>query len=116
MEKEKRCRHFKCHFGDDDIVIGTYRFNNVHELPEECQEGQEIDFYLDTGDDIYLLRLRNNSKQLITFVDGEIIYIIIEKQISNDINLELYSIYLELKNHGIPCPLEGSVSFPYPVV
>ena len=55
-----------CHFGDDDIVIGHIRLNPVHVFPPIWLTDTEMDFYMDDGDDIYLLTIRNNDKRILT--------------------------------------------------
>ena len=65
-QKEKRRRECMCHFGDDDIVIGHIRLNPVHVFPPIWLTDTEMDFYMDDGDDIYLLTIRNNDKRILT--------------------------------------------------
>lgn len=65
--KKKRRKRCLCHFGDDDIVIDNIRLNSVNILPiNSWAYNQEVSFYLDDGDDIYFLIIRNNKKYTIT--------------------------------------------------
>jgi hypothetical protein len=114
--KAKRRQACMCHFGSDDIVIDDYRFNNVHELPNEWNEHQEVDFYVDTHIDIYLVRIINNHKNTITFIDdGMITDIVIEKPMSNNIMYELKNIVSALKAVNIPTQIKRPlcVAFPF---
>lgn len=83
-------KKYGMHFGSDDIVIGDITLSSVHVLPEnEWQTGQEADFYMDDGADIYILRLINSPDRRITLADGRLRYIIIRtpiKDISNQIS------------------------------
>jgi len=110
VNRKKRREIFECHFGDDDILIEGFRLNNVHIIPEYFGDNQEVDFYLDTGYDIYLLRLRNNDKNQITFCEGDLVYIIVERIFSSDIESELRNIIHLLKEKGSPEVIKGQVS------
>lgn len=110
MNPEKRREICECHFGDDDIRIEGWRLNNVHVIPEYLEEDQEVDFYLDTGEDIYLLRLTKNRKNSITFCEGDVVFIIVERLFTSDILTELSNIILLLKEKDIPENLKGQIS------
>lgn len=79
--KRKKCKKekYEVHFGEDDFWINGFRFNAVHIIPKIPNEITEVDFYMDTGEEICLLRVRNSPLDKITFCQGEITYIIIEK-------------------------------------
>ena len=85
MQKEK----YEVHFGEDDFWINGFRFNAVHIIPKIPDEITEVDFYMDTGEEICLLRVRNSPLDKITFCQGEITYIIIEKTLQFEIKKEL---------------------------
>jgi hypothetical protein len=86
-----RKRECKCHFGEDDIVIENFHLNAVHEFPEKTPNGWEIafetesgiykqriknlelDFYMDTKKDIYILRLQDKPENKILFINREIV-------------------------------------------
>ena len=115
FEKMKRKKECKIHFGDDDdIIIDDIRLNLIHEFPQKTPNGWELtintetriykhklkylelDFYMDTNEDIYILRLQDNSENKIIFVNREIVsnritpmtYIIVRKKLSENINGE----------------------------
>lgn len=94
--KNKRFKKYKCHFGKDNIILEDFCFNPVHIVPKRFEYDREVDFYLDTGYDIYLVRFRHNNKNKITFIyrnsEDSIIYICIEKlldgkEFKNELNL-----------------------------
>ncbi len=100
-----RRRNLKCHFDADDILIEGFRLNAVHDIPDRIEDGAEFDFYLDTRDDIYLLRLQNKPDNALIFVDrpkSSVTYIIARKRLSSDINSELSLIIKQLKIIGVP--------------
>ncbi len=107
-EKAKRRKHLSCHFGDDDIIIGDYRLNAVHYIPAKIPKGLELDFYMDTGDDAYLLRLENKPDNVIIYVNREtteiipVTYIIVRKVLLDDIYEELDVIIKKIKAIGYP--------------
>lgn len=79
-QKQKRRRECLCHFGDDDIVINNIRLNPVDLFPSCWHEHTEMTFYMDDGDDIYLLTIRNSQKRILTvlYTRKEIRDIVIE--------------------------------------
>lgn len=87
MDYEKKRREYACHFGDDDIVIDGIVLNPVHLLPQgQWKINQEIDFYMDDGADIYLLRIINSGENSITLCDDEyndIRYIIVRRKVEH---------------------------------
>jgi hypothetical protein len=62
----------------------------------------EIDYYLNTGNNIYLLRLINSSNNRIIVASGELDYIIVEKVFSNNIEHELKQIISKIKAISLP--------------
>ena len=126
MEKARcmRRKNCKCHFGEDDIIIQDFRLNAVHEFPQKTAKGWEItfgthkyklknlelDFYMDTGKDIYLLRLQDIAENMIFFIHRETItneilpmtYIIVRKKISENIREELNEIIKKLIESDFP--------------
>lgn len=111
MKNKDKLKKYYAHFGDDDIVIQNVRFNSVHFLPENFCEIGEVDFYMDTGEDIFLLRFINSDKNKLTFVAGEPIYIIVEKRVSCNVMEELENSLILLENIGIPQHIEKQISF-----
>ncbi|MDR1316904.1 MAG: hypothetical protein LBK13_08535 [Spirochaetales bacterium] len=116
------------HFGEDDIIIENFRLNAVHEFPKKTSQGWELafetetgihkqriknlelDFYMDTKKDIYILRLQDKPENKIVFVTREIVsnritpvtYIIVTKKLSENIDEELNGIIKKLKEIGFP--------------
>jgi hypothetical protein len=109
--RKKECKY---HFGEDDIVIENFRLNAVHYIPAKVEKGIELDYYMDTGKDIYLLRLQDNMENKIIFINREIIknkrilftYIIVRKKLSGElnknINKELKRVVMKLKTIKFP--------------
>lgn len=114
--KARRRSLCRPHFGCDDMMIDNFIWNHVHLIPDTWQQNQEVDFYLDTGDDIYLVIVRNIGTKRITFCGGQIGSIVIEKNITSEILTELRHMTAALKEIGIPDTdtLNGQVSVGYP--
>jgi hypothetical protein len=103
--RRKQC---ECHFDDDDIIIDGFRLGPVHIIPENISDNSEIDFYLDTGKDIYLLRLQSNDENIIIFTNRYnkkitlLTYIVVRKRFERNINEELSVIIKRLKSIHFP--------------
>lgn len=84
IRRKKLRRSSKAYFGKDDIIIDNFRLNAVHIIPDFWTENTEVDFYLDIGYDIYLLRIRKNKNNRMIICPASrlcpIVYIIIEKE------------------------------------
>lgn len=95
-----------CHFGDDDIIVSGYHLNAVHIISDKIEIGFENDFYLDTGYDIYLLRLRKsyeNSIEIYPAENGYPVYIVCCADYSiENINSVINDIFERLKKSGFP--------------
>jgi hypothetical protein len=106
--KSIRRKQCECHFGEDDIIIDNFRLNPVHIIPENISDNLEIDFYLDTGKDIYLLRLQNNDENKIIFTNRYnkkitlLTYIVVRKRFERNIKEELLVIIKRLKSIHFP--------------
>jgi hypothetical protein len=105
-----RKKLFSCHFGEDDFFIEDIRLNAVHQIPETYSPNCELDFYLDNGDDIFLLRLENSPKnELIYITSGELehpvrqlTYLIVRKTLQYKITKELSLALRKIKKIGFP--------------
>lgn len=88
MSKKKKRKKYAIHFGDDNFTVNGVILNEVHEYPGPVwMPEQEIDFYMDNGNDIFLLRLRNNKKNQVSFIKNKydcIMMIIVETPISGE--------------------------------
>jgi hypothetical protein len=106
--KSVRRKQCKSHFGEDDIIIDNFRLNPLHIIPENISDNSKIDFYLDTGKDIYLLRLQNNNENKIFFTNQYnkkitlLTYIVVRKTFKANINEELSIIIKKLKSIDFP--------------
>ena len=107
MQKEK----YEVHFGEDDFWINGFRLNAVHIIPKIPDEITEVDFYMDTGEEICLLRVRNSPLNKVTFCQGEITYIIIEKTLQFEIKKELKIITEILKKMKTKHNFRENISF-----
>lgn len=95
------------HFDSGCIYINKYKLSSVHVIPEKIRENQELDFYLDTKFDIYLLRLINNTNQKITIFPVtkpcNMVYIVAETLFNTEnFDYTLKNIIDNLKKAGIP--------------
>lgn len=81
FRRKKLRRQTNVHFSEY-MIIDNYKISAVNLLTPNIEEKQELDFYLDTGYDIYLLRLINNLDNHITIIPTSkicnIIYIVAE--------------------------------------
>jgi len=116
-KKAKRRKMCMVHFGDDDIVIDGFRLNPVHLIDEPPHRPEaEYDFYLDTGDDCYLLRLRNSPHNRIVLckhdpIYYDFIYIVVEKPLLSGMYEELKFIVDKLKNIEIPTRIYTEIEY-----
>lgn len=107
QKRKKRRLLGKCHFGEDDMVILDYIVNPVHFVPECHTPDAEYDYYLDTRDDIYLLRMVNSDMERILLckhdsVQYDFICIIAETRLSSDLRRDLERVVARLKTIRIP--------------
>lgn len=88
IRRLKNKKEQKIHFGKDDIVIIGCRLSAVHIIPKNIKYGQEIDFYLYTDYDVYMLRLLNNDDNTITICPANntfpLIYLVCRVSYNND--------------------------------
>ncbi len=72
-----------------DRVFDNWKIIDIHQIPTEFSENQEIDFYCSNEKTVYLLRLRHRKTELYEKIKSEnIIYLIAEfpiQQITNDV-------------------------------
>lgn len=82
-------KKYSTYFGNGDITIQGIVLNPVHVLPcNRWKYGQEIDFYMDGGLDIYFLRIINKNDCKITLLnDKGLRYILVSVPIDNSYNL-----------------------------
>lgn len=109
LRRKRNLKDQEVHFGEDDIILSGYRLTPVHCIPKHIKMMQEFDWYLDTGYDIYLLRLRNSTglTNSITICPADricpMIYIVCETQFNNrNIFITLEKVLVQLEYFGIP--------------
>lgn len=83
----------------------------MHVIPDFWTKDTEVDFYLDTEYDIYLLRIRNNKNNKMVFCPASklcpIIYIVVEKSFKpQEFYKELTQIVYKIKEINV-CDLKG---------
>ena len=61
IERKKRKRNCKVHFGSDSIKMKDCIVAPVHMISDEIYDNQELDFYVETKYDVYLLRIINKE-------------------------------------------------------
>ena len=61
IERKKRKRSCKPHFGSDSIKMKDCIVALVHMISDEIYDNQELDFYVEPKYDVYLLRIINKE-------------------------------------------------------
>ena len=61
IERKKRKRSCKPHFGSDSIKMKDCIVALVHMISDEIYDNQELDFYVEPKYDVYLLRIINKK-------------------------------------------------------
>lgn len=61
IERKKRKHNCKVHFGSDSIKMKDCIVAPVHMISDEIYDNQELDFYVETKYDVYLLRIINKE-------------------------------------------------------
>ena len=61
IERKKRKRSCKPYFGSDSIKMKDCIVALVHMISDEIYDNQELDFYVETKYDVYLLRIINKE-------------------------------------------------------
>ena len=61
IERKKRKHNCKVHFGSDSIRMKDCIVAPVHMISDEIYDNQELDFYVETKYDVYLLRIINKE-------------------------------------------------------
>lgn len=106
IERKKRKRNCKVHFGNNSFQIKDCIVAPVHMIPDELYDNEEIDFYVETKYDVYLLRMINNEDKsgviCPTKQDG-IIYIICNLPINKkNIIEQLQKALNSIEEYGFP--------------
>ncbi|MCP3926949.1 MAG: hypothetical protein GY714_30695 [Desulfobacterales bacterium] len=54
-DRKKRLRNFTKIYGDGEFQLGKWKLEPVHLIPEQIEYGQEFDFWISNGKDVFLL-------------------------------------------------------------
>ena len=106
IERKKRKRSCKPHFGSDSIKIKEYVVAPVHMILDEIYDNQELDFYVETKYDVYLLRIINKEDRRGIICPAKrdgIIYIISNLQVSRgNITKQIERALNSVEKYGFP--------------
>lgn len=86
--RKKKC---KVHFDSDSFQIKDYKVAPVHKIKENISYNQELDFYISTKYDTYLLRLINSNEEsgvIYPSKDDGVIYIVSKWRFDKDIIID----------------------------
>lgn len=106
IERKKRKRSCKPHFGSDSIKMKDCIVAPVHMISDEIYDNQELDFYVETQYDVYLLRIINNEDSCGIICPAKrdgIIYIISNLQV-NPVNIftQVQNVLNSVEKYGFP--------------
>ena len=106
IERKKRKRSCKPHFESDSIKMKDCIVAPVHMISDEIYDNQELDFYVESTYDVYLLRIINkeDSRGIICHAkrDG-IIYIISNLPVSGEnITKQIERALNSVEKYGFP--------------
>lgn len=106
IERKKRKRNCKVHFGNNSFQIKDCIVAPVHMIPDELYDNEEIDFYVETKYDVYLLRMINNEDKSGVICPAKqdgIIYIICNLPINKkNIIEQLQKALNSIEEYGFP--------------
>ena len=102
----KRKRNCRVHFNEDSFQISDCTVAPVHDIPDVIYENRELDFYIETNYDVYLLRIIHSHDCVVSIypvtADG-IIYIVSSIPVSKDnIKETIQKILHALEPYGFP--------------
>ena len=75
--RRQRNKKLQIHFDEDSFDICGYKICAVNTTPDIVDDDCELDFYFETVYDIYLVRLKNNSRDVITICPATLRYPVI---------------------------------------
>lgn len=106
IERKKRKRNCKVHFGSDSIKIKEYVVAPVHMISDEIYDNQELDFYVETKYDVYLLRIINKEDSCGIICPAKrdgIIYIISNLPVNTgNIFVQVQKVLTSVEKYGFP--------------
>lgn len=106
IERKKRKRNCKVHFGSDSIKMKDCIVAPVHMILYEIYDNQELDFYVETKYDVYLLRIINKEDSCGIICPAKrdgIIYIISNLPVNTgNIFVQVQKVLTSVEKYGFP--------------
>ena len=106
IERKKRKRSCKPHFGSDSIKMKDCIVAPVHMISDEIYDNQELDFYVETKYDVYLLRIINKEDSCGIICPAKrdgIIYIISNLPVNTgNIFVQVQKVLTSVEKYGFP--------------
>ena len=106
IERKKRKHNCKVHFGSDSIKMKDCLVAPVHMISDEIYDNQELDFYVETKYDVYLLRIINKEDRRGIICPAKrdgIIYIISNLPVSREnITKQIERALNSVEKYGFP--------------
>lgn len=106
IERKKRKRNCKVHFGSDSIKMKDCIVAPVHMISDEIYDNQELDFYVETKYDVYLLRIINKEDSCGIICPAKrdgIIYIISNLSVNTgNIFVQVQKVLTSVEKYGFP--------------
>ena len=106
IERKKRKRNCKVHFGSDSIKMKDCIVARDHMISDEIYDNQELDFYVETKYDVYLLRIINKEDSCGIICPAKrdgIIYIISNLPVNTgNIFVQVQKVLTSVEKYGFP--------------
>ena len=106
IERKKRKHNCKVHFGSDIIRMKDCIVAPVHMISDEIYDNQELDFYVETKYDVYLLRIINKEDSCGIICPAKrdgIIYIISNLPVNTgNIFVQVQKVLTSVEKYGFP--------------
>ena len=106
IERKKRKSSCKPHFGSDSIKMKDCIVAPVHMISDEIYDNQELDFYVETKYDVYLLRIINKEDSCGIICPAKrdgIIYIISNLPVNTgNIFVQVQKVLTSVEKYGFP--------------
>ena len=106
IERKKRKRNCKVHFGSDSIKMKDCIVAPVNMISDEIYDNQELDFYVETKYDVYLLRIINKEDSCGIICPAKrdgIIYIISNLPVNTgNIFVQVQKVLTSVEKYGFP--------------
>ena len=106
IERKKRKRNCKVHFGSDSIRMKDCIVAPVHMISDDIHDNHELDFYVETKYDVYLLRIINKEDSCGIICPAKrdgIIYIISNLPVNTgNIFVQVQKVLTSVEKYGFP--------------